>query len=157
MMIHRNYPIWFPWVLVVVGVSDWLDGFLARKLQAQTRLGGVLDPFADKVVFLGLSVYSVWESTLLPLWYAQIVLLRHFVPVICFPLMGLLPVRIEYRPGRYAKVACALTIGCLLLAGLDLAERMAPVLVFSAFFEVVFMHYYPYRLFRVLNEDVKDW
>src|ERR1700761_268272 len=37
-------------VFVIAGVSDWLDGFAARKLKAGSAFGRMLDPIADKVL-----------------------------------------------------------------------------------------------------------
>ena len=46
-------------VLVLSGLSDMLDGFLARKLHQETELGKILDPIADKLT-LGAVVISMW-------------------------------------------------------------------------------------------------
>src|SRR5262252_7548834 len=43
------------WVFVVAGVSDALDGFIAKRFDLRTRLGALLDPLADKVLLV--SVY----------------------------------------------------------------------------------------------------
>ena len=43
------------WVFVVAGVSDALDGFIAKRFDRRTRLGALLDPLADKVLLV--SVY----------------------------------------------------------------------------------------------------
>ena len=39
-------------VLVVAGLSDGLDGFLAKRFDWQTRIGGLLDPAADKLLLV---------------------------------------------------------------------------------------------------------
>ncbi|MBI2637800.1 MAG: CDP-alcohol phosphatidyltransferase family protein [Candidatus Sungbacteria bacterium] len=41
-------------VLLLLLSSDWLDGYAARRLNAVTTLGAILDPFADKVIYLSL-------------------------------------------------------------------------------------------------------
>src|SRR5215475_15328482 len=43
------------WIFVVAGVSDALDGFIAKRFDRRTRLGALLDPVADKVLLV--SVY----------------------------------------------------------------------------------------------------
>src|SRR5215472_4725349 len=43
------------WVFVVAGISDALDGFIAKRFDLRTRLGALLDPLADKVLLV--SVY----------------------------------------------------------------------------------------------------
>ena len=55
-------PQYYPYagiVLVLSGLSDMLDGFLARKLHQETEIGKLLDPVADKLT-LGAVVISMW-------------------------------------------------------------------------------------------------
>jgi len=61
-------------VLVVSGATDWLDGYLARRLGQYSRLGELLDPLADRLyifaVVLGLALRHIvpwWVALLLPL------------------------------------------------------------------------------------------
>ncbi len=60
-------------VLVLSGISDWADGYLARRLHQTSRLGEILDPVADRLYILstvvGLAVRGVipwWLALLLP-------------------------------------------------------------------------------------------
>jgi cardiolipin synthase (CMP-forming) len=71
-------------VLMVSGFTDWLDGYLARKLHQTSRLGQILDPVADRLyilaVVVGLAVRDIvpwWVALLLP---ARDVLLWGLVP-----------------------------------------------------------------------------
>lgn len=55
-------PQYYPYagiVLVLSGLSDMFDGFLARKLHQETEIGKILDPVADKLT-LGAVVISMW-------------------------------------------------------------------------------------------------
>src|SRR5438552_18953380 len=54
LILDGNYWASF-WVFVVAGVSDALDGFIAKRFDRRTRLGALLDPLADKVLLV--SVY----------------------------------------------------------------------------------------------------
>lgn len=60
-----------------VGLTDYLDGYLARK-QGPTVLGGLMDPLADKV-FLALVVLPFAQLGLLPWWAVAALLLREFL------------------------------------------------------------------------------
>lgn len=68
------------WVFVAAGVSDALDGFIARRFQLCTRLGAVLDPLADKMLVV-VSVLTLAWLGLLPWWLALIVTGRDLVIV----------------------------------------------------------------------------
>ena len=64
----RPYADWFALVLfVLAALTDWVDGFLARSWQQETKLGAMLDPVADKamvvialMVIVGYSSMSPW-------------------------------------------------------------------------------------------------
>jgi cardiolipin synthase (CMP-forming) len=65
---------WALVVLMVSGITDWLDGMLARSLNQTSRLGQLLDPVADRLyilaVVIGLGLRSVipwWLAVALPL------------------------------------------------------------------------------------------
>ena len=51
-------------VFALAGVSDWLDGFAARKLKAGSDFGRMLDPIADKVLVAVALMMLVAEGTL---------------------------------------------------------------------------------------------
>ena len=70
-------PEWDGWALVLLmvsGLTDWLDGYLARKLDQRSTLGEILDPVADRLyilaVVVGLALRDIipwWMALLLPL------------------------------------------------------------------------------------------
>ncbi|AAU90508.1 MULTISPECIES: CDP-alcohol phosphatidyltransferase family protein [Methylococcus] len=67
-------------LFVVAGVSDAIDGFLAKHYGWQSRLGSYLDPLADKLLLVCCFVAGAWLG-LLPVWMAAAVLLRDAVIV----------------------------------------------------------------------------
>jgi len=67
-------------LLAVAGISDGLDGYLARRFCWRTRLGSFLDPLADKVMLVGTYVILGWSGQL-PLWLVGLVILRDVVIV----------------------------------------------------------------------------
>ncbi|MEN8213372.1 MAG: CDP-alcohol phosphatidyltransferase family protein [Pseudomonadota bacterium] len=65
-------------LFVIAGVSDGVDGFLAKHYGWQTWLGGVLDPLADKFLLVSCFVALAWIG-LLPWWLVALVMLRDVV------------------------------------------------------------------------------
>ena len=63
---------------VLGAISDWLDGYLARKLDLVTSLGKLLDPLADKILVCSCFVYLSAEG-LCPVWVTALILCREFL------------------------------------------------------------------------------
>lgn len=69
-------PTWTIGALVFYGIiSDYLDGYIARKTNSISEWGKTLDPIADKVSAFVLFLYAVWIG-LIPLWFLMIELVR---------------------------------------------------------------------------------
>ncbi len=102
-------------VFVVAGLSDALDGFLARVLHQQTVLGAYLDPIADKALlissFLTLAVLQV-----IPGWLAVIIISRDVIILLGIAILSLLSIPLEIRPAFVSKVTTALQLITILMA-----------------------------------------
>jgi cardiolipin synthase len=66
------------WLFFAAGVSDALDGFLARRMNQCTRLGAVLDPVADKLLIVT-SVFTLFWLERLPGWLVAAIVIRDVV------------------------------------------------------------------------------
>jgi len=64
-------------ILIVSSFTDWLDGFLARKLNQFSRLGELLDPLADRLYVVA-ALVALYVRELLPLWVVVVLVLRDF-------------------------------------------------------------------------------
>ena len=79
-LLFCNVSGWSFWALYVLcGISDMADGWLARKFQAETMAGAILDSVAD-IVFVGccsIRLLPVWEiPTWLWIWAGMVVLIK---------------------------------------------------------------------------------
>src|SRR5262249_15627978 len=76
------YELWLAALIVfaIASITDWLDGFLARRLNQQSALGRNLDPLIDKVLTGGAFIYlmPVPGSELLP-WMVTVVIGRELL------------------------------------------------------------------------------
>ena len=62
-------------IFVLAAATDWVDGYLARKLDMVTELGKFLDPLVDKLLVLG-SFLALIELQLVPAWGVCLILAR---------------------------------------------------------------------------------
>lgn len=98
-------------VLVVAGLSDGLDGFLAKRFDWRTRLGGLLDPAADKLLLVSTFV-SLSYVGLLPIELTLVVIGRDVLIVlgaVCYQLF-IAPVQGEPSAVSKLNTACQLAM-----------------------------------------------
>ncbi|OCF37692.1 cardiolipin synthase [Kwoniella heveanensis BCC8398] len=75
-IVNGNY-VWATGILFASGLTDWLDGWLARRYNSRSVLGSILDPAADKALMTTLVGTLAW-SGLLPLPLAILIFGRDF-------------------------------------------------------------------------------
>ncbi len=101
---HQNWQAVV--VLVVASITDYLDGYFARKFKQVTRLGQLLDPAADRLyifaTLVGLSVVGY-----IPSWLAIVIIARDALMLIGYPILanhgyGPLPVHYLGKAGTFA-------------------------------------------------------
>jgi cardiolipin synthase (CMP-forming) len=69
---------WAVGLLIAAGVSDWLDGKLARAWNQQSRLGQVLDPAADRL-YIAATLAALAIREIIPWWLVAVLVLRELV------------------------------------------------------------------------------
>ncbi|MGI5506038.1 CDP-alcohol phosphatidyltransferase family protein [Lentzea sp. CA-135723] len=108
---------WALLVLVFAGLSDWLDGKLARWLNQMSRLGALLDPAADRLyVFCTLLAFVIRD--IVPLWVALVLVGREIVVGLCLLVLrqrGWGPFEVTYL-GKAATFNLLYAFPLLLLA-----------------------------------------
>tara|TARA_Y100001968_G_C19303532_1_gene690372 strand:+ start:448 stop:1020 length:573 start_codon:yes stop_codon:yes gene_type:complete len=65
-------------LMIIAGLSDFLDGFLARKYNLQSVIGAKLDPLADKIVLIGPMIWLVHEG-IVPIWSIWLIISRELL------------------------------------------------------------------------------
>jgi cardiolipin synthase len=128
----------FRWALglaLVAGLSDGVDGFLAKRYGWQSELGGLLDPLADKLLlcacFLGL-----WLSEQLPTWLVAVVLGRDLVILAGARVWWSMHGRFRAEPSGISKATTLLQLVLVALvmaqpAGIHVLAGAIPPLVFA--------------------------
>lgn len=117
-ILNREMALAF-WVFVAAGVSDAVDGALARAFRAQTELGRMLDPTADKLLLVSVYVAMAYMGYV-PLWLVALVVGRDLLIVGGFALLRLLRVRVRIQPLLIGKLN---TLMQILLAATVLASE----------------------------------
>jgi cardiolipin synthase (CMP-forming) len=102
---------WAVGLLLAAGVSDWLDGKIARALNQASRLGQVLDPAADRL-YIAATIVALAVRAIIPWWLVAILALRELTVGIA---LAVLRRRAGFGTLQVSLVGKAATL-CLLYA-----------------------------------------
>ncbi len=109
MLILQGQHAWALGLFFFAGFSDGLDDYLAVRFNWQTRLGGLLDPVADKLLVAGLFITLAWVG-LIPAWLATVVILRDVVIFGGAVAYNFLIEPVQGEPSRISKLNTALEL-----------------------------------------------
>ena len=88
LLIGADELVWGGWLLFIIASTDWVDGYLARRLDQVTEFGKLLDPVADRMAVVA-SVGAGWWVDALPNWFVIILILRETIVAIGAGYVGL--------------------------------------------------------------------
>lgn len=146
---------------IVAGLTDALDGALARLLKEQTELGAFLDPLADKILlstsFIALSIFG-----LIPSWLTVIVISRDIIILMGILTLSMMSISYEIKPVFVSKVTTGLQIGTVFFAlflksftseMIDYYQVVKIVSWLTAFFTIFSGLVYIYKGIQILNRQ----
>src|SRR5690348_14357107 len=110
LILEGSYWVAF-WVFVIAGVSDALDGFIAKRFDLRTRLGALLDPVADKVLLVSVYV-TLGVAGQLWAWLVVLVVFRDVMIIGGFLLIQALATAPKpFQPLFISKVNTGVQVG----------------------------------------------
>jgi cardiolipin synthase (CMP-forming) len=77
---------WAVGVLIAAGISDWLDGKIARALNQQSRLGQLLDPAADRL-YIAATVIALAVRAIIPWWLVAVLAARELLMAVVLAIL----------------------------------------------------------------------
>ncbi|MGE0449430.1 MAG: CDP-alcohol phosphatidyltransferase family protein [Vicinamibacterales bacterium] len=102
---------WALIVFMVAGLTDAIDGLIARRSGQQSSLGAWLDPMADKLLAVGtfvvLTIPGLGLANPLPIWLTILILTRDVVIVATVAIVNLALGPRTFRPSIFGKIATA--------------------------------------------------
>ena len=102
---------WALAAFITAGITDGLDGLIARMRDQRTSLGAFLDPMADKLLlvsaFVVLSLPGIGLVNRIPVWLTVLVISRDVVIVATVAMVSLAMGPRTFRPSVYGKIATA--------------------------------------------------
>ena len=117
------------WLFVLAGLSDAIDGFIAKRFDQRSALGALLDPIADKALLVGMFV-TLGLGHRLPSWVVILVVFRDLLIVGGFLLATMYGQRMRFEPLVVSKLNTTLQIVLIAAVlgeiglGIDLAREI---------------------------------
>jgi cardiolipin synthase len=133
-------------VFLVAAVSDGLDGYVARRYNQRSSLGGILDPIADKGLLLsGIITLSIsnWSQSdpdygRFPVWFPVLVITRDAVILVGAAVLHLLNGKVRVKPNWTGKVATVCQMCAIAWVMLQLRFLPLPfVVIVAGFFTLI--------------------
>jgi len=110
-LVVYDYLGWALVVFVTAGITDGLDGLIARRSGQKTSLGAWLDPMADKLLlvttFIVLTIPGLHLANPLPIWLTVCIISRDVVIVATVAIVNLAVGPRTFKPSIYGKIATA--------------------------------------------------
>lgn len=115
------------WLFVGAAITDWLDGYLARRLEQQSTLGRMLDPIADKLIVGAALIMLVHDRTIdgVSIWAAIVILCREILVSGLREFLAELKVTIHVTALAKWKTAAQMVALAVLIAG-PAGDRIMP-------------------------------
>lgn len=115
-------------LFLVAGISDALDGLLAKRFGWESELGAILDPIADKLLLVACFLTLGWLG-ILPWWLVLTVFARDFIIVVWIVSHHYLLENVQVVPSVLSKINTFAQIVCVLLVVYAAGKEVAPVFV----------------------------
>jgi cardiolipin synthase len=105
-LILSHHGAWAILLLAISSLTDLLDGYIARRFNQVTRLGQLLDPFADRL-YIFTTLIGLVLTGVIPVWLAIVVIARDIMLLVVYPMLathgyGPLPVHYLGKAGTFA-------------------------------------------------------
>jgi cardiolipin synthase len=128
-------------LFVIAGISDGVDGFLAKRFDWTSRFGGVLDAIADKLLLVSTFI-CLWLLAVFPLWLVALIIIRDVLIVGGGVIYNLKVEKFIAEPSVMSKLNTLLqivlaTVGVLSLGLLNVSAVMIDVLSWAVAITVV--------------------
>ncbi|NPA53414.1 MAG: CDP-diacylglycerol--glycerol-3-phosphate 3-phosphatidyltransferase [Aquificae bacterium] len=147
-----NKPLCALAVFTLAGITDALDGYVARKFNQVTTLGKILDPIADKALLISsfIFIYNSDLNVKFPFWFVVLVISRDVYILVGAAIIYLIKGHLDVKPSIFGKMTTffqILTVVFVLLANIvNIPETLIMYLIYiTTFFTIISAITYTYE------------
>lgn len=153
--------------LIIAGLTDALDGWMARRFDMESLVGAYLDPIADKLLLVTAYVtltIPMGQVVVIPLWLAILALFRDFFIMVVVLVLYLVEDIRNFPPSVLGKATTFMhivTIGVVLLANLTVVPSWVPTGCFYLSFILIILSGFNYiyrssRFIEVARQEKEE-
>lgn len=147
-------------VLIIGGISDGLDGLIARLFNQKSELGTWLDPLADKIILV-CAFISLGIIGYLPSWLAVVVISRDLLILIGIAIIYLAGIELKINPLILSKITTCLqfvTVITVLAQKYLLFMEGKYIYLFylTGFFTIISFLQYLYQWLNIMGDKEED-
>ena len=156
-LIDKRYDLAFL-VFCAAGITDGLDGFIARIMRQKTRIGAILDPIADKAL-LASSYITMAVTGIIPDWLAVTVISRDIIIIFGVMVLLLFHSGVEICPSIISKLTTLFQLLTIffVLGGMVMKGTCQPMVtslyVITAVLTIASGLHYIYKGIRILGTE----
>jgi cardiolipin synthase len=163
-LLYYGYSALALGVFLAAGLSDGLDGFIARRFKQESELGTIIDPIADKLLmttaFIILTMPNVMQPARhlpVPFWVTAAVIGRDVLIVTVAGAINIMTGFRGFKPswlGKASTFVQVVAVGLILLSPVaGLSFYLPTVYTTVAFFAVISGIHYIFHVARLMKED----
>lgn len=163
-LLFYGYSGWALFVFLVAGISDGIDGFVARRFNQESELGTIIDPIADKllmtVAFIVLTMKNVLPDTRflpVPFWVTAAVIGRDVLIVTVAGAINIMTGFHGFKPswlGKLSTFVQVIAVALILLAAfLDYSFYLPTVYFIVVLLAFVSGFHYIFHVAKLMRED----
>ena len=163
-LLYYGYSALALGVFLAAGLSDGLDGFIARRFKQESELGTIIDPIADKLLmttaFIILTMPNVMQPARhlpVPFWVTAAVIGRDVLIVTVAGAINIMTGFRGFKPswlGKASTLVQVVAVGLILLSPVaGLSFYLPTVYTTVAFFAVISGIHYIFHVAKLMKED----
>ncbi|HZK33056.1 MAG TPA: CDP-alcohol phosphatidyltransferase family protein [Tissierellaceae bacterium] len=123
----ENNVLYAGLIFILAGITDVLDGYIARKYDLGTQLGAVLDPFADKLMIFTILI-TFATSGIIPMWILVALGIKEFVMIIGGGILYLFKGKQVLPSNKFGKAATLIFYAATLSIVFKLPDMLSIIL-----------------------------
>ena len=153
-LLHNMFVCAF-FVFTIAGITDGLDGLLARYFNQHTTLGAYLDPIADKLLLTAAFICLAIQKSI-PAWLAIIVISRDIFILLGIAFLTIIRINIEIKPAMISKLTTVIQLGTIFIVLFNLQIKGEDLIRWSFYWltaglTVLSGSYYTFTGFKTLQ------